>query len=388
MKRRIQAGLLAFLLMAGMLGGCSSENTGSAGADRSDRDTAAQTREVSDQLEVHFLDIGQGDCTLITCGGEAMLIDAGNNSKGTQVQAYLKSQGIESLDYLVGTHPDADHIGGLDVVLYKFDCEMILMPDEEKETRTYEDVIDAAKVKDETITHPEVGDTYSLGEAEFTVLAPAKNYDNANDSSICIRLQHGDCSFFFAGDAEEESEEDMMNSGLKLKSDVYKVSHHGSKTGTSEEFLEAIDPDYAVISCGEDNSYGHPHAAVLNLLRSAGVEMFRTDEQGTITAVSDGKEITFGLSPSDDWAPGEPTADDTADGQPEKKTDEKSQSKNLASNKKNKQTFILNSNTGKFHLPDCSSVEQMKDENKETVKGTKEGLIKKGYDPCANCLGK
>lgn len=365
MKRKIQTVLLIFLLMAGAIAGCGSDVTGNTETDRSSTGSA-QTREVSDKLEVHFLDIGQGDCTLITCGEAAMLIDAGNNSKGTQVQAYLNSQGIEKLDYVIGTHPDADHIGGLDVVIYKFDCETILMPDEEKDTKTYDEVIDAAEAKGETIAHPEAGDTYSLGEAEFTVVAPEKDYENSNDTSICVRLQHGECSFFFAGDAEEQSEEDMIDSGLTLQSDVYKVSHHGSRTGTSEEFLEAVDPEYAVISCGEDNSYGHPHAAVLNLLRSAGVEMFRTDEQGTIAAVSDGENITFSLSPSEDWTPGEPK------GQSEE-TDET--------------TYILNSNTGRFHLPGCSGVNQMKDENKEEIKASKEEMIKKGYKPCSNCIG-
>ena len=152
-------------------------------------------------LEVHYLDIGQGDCTLIRQGDHAMLIDAGNNSKGTKVQAYLENQGIDHLDYVIGTHPDADHIGGLDVIIYKFDCGKVMMPDYSKDTQTYDDVIQAAKSKDYQITHPKAGEEYTLGEAEVTVVCPVKdNYgSNANDYSIGVRVQFGENSFLFTG---------------------------------------------------------------------------------------------------------------------------------------------------------------------------------------------
>lgn len=259
-------------------------------------------------LEVHYLDIGQGDCTLIRQGGHAMLIDAGNNSKGTTVQAYLENQGIDHLDYVIGTHPDADHIGGLDVIIYKFDCGKVMMPDYSKDTRTYDDVIQAAKSKDYQITHPKAGEEYTLGEAEVTVVCPVKdNYgSNANDYSIGVRVQFGENSFLFTGDAEEHSEEDMVSSGENLKADVYKAAHHGSRTANTEDFLKAVDPQYVVISCGEGNTYGHPHAEVLNRLREMEIQIFRTDDQGTIVAVSDGQTIAFNASPSDNWTPGEP----------------------------------------------------------------------------------
>lgn len=259
-------------------------------------------------LEVHYLDIGQGDCTLIRQGGHAMLIDAGNNSKGTTVQAYLENQGIDHLDYVIGTHPDADHIGGLDVIIYKFDCGKVMMPDYSKDTRTYDDVIQAAKSKDYQITHPKAGEEYTLGEAEVTVVCPVKDSygSNANDYSIGVRVQFGENSFLFTGDAEEHSEEDMVSSGENLKADVYKAAHHGSRTANTEDFLKAVDPQYVVISCGEGNTYGHPHAEVLNRLREMGIQIFRTDDQGTIVAVSDGQTIVFNASPSDNWTPGEP----------------------------------------------------------------------------------
>ena len=259
-------------------------------------------------LEVHYLDIGQGDCTLIRQGDHAMLIDAGNNSKGTKVQAYLENQGIDHLDYVIGTHPDADHIGGLDVIIYKFDCGKVMMPDYSKDTQTYDDVIQAAKSKDYQIAHPKAGEEYTLGEAEVTVVCPVKdNYgSNANDYSIGVRVQFGENSFLFTGDAEEHSEEDMVSSGENLKADVYKAAHHGSRTANTEDFLKAVDPQYVVISCGEGNTYGHPHAEVLNRLREMGIQIFRTDDQGTIVAVSDGQTIAFNASTSDNWTPGEP----------------------------------------------------------------------------------
>lgn len=258
-------------------------------------------------LEVHYLDVGQGDCTLILCDGHAMLIDAGDNDKGTAVQSYLESQGVTTLDYVIGTHPDADHIGGLDVVLYKFDCGTVILPDFAKDTRTYDDVIQTMKQKRYKNTLPEVGEVYELGDAVFTIVAPNGEYgDSANDYSVGILLQHGENRFLFTGDAEEASEADMLKNGIELKADVFKAAHHGSRTANTEDFLNAVEPDYVVISCGQDNSYGHPHAEVMNRLRAMGASVFRTDEQGTIVARSDGTEITFNMSPDESWRAGEP----------------------------------------------------------------------------------
>lgn len=258
-------------------------------------------------LEIHYLDVGQGDSTLILCDGHAMLIDAGDNDKGTAVQSYLESQGVTTLDYVIGTHPDADHIGGLDVILYKFDCRMVMMPDFEKDTRTYDDVVQTMRQKRYKNTLPEVGTVYELGSAVFTIVAPNGEYgDNANDYSVGILLQHGENRFLFTGDAEEASETDMLENGLDLEADVFKASHHGSRTANTEEFLQTVDPDYVVISCGQGNSYGHPHAEVINRLRAMGISVFRTDEQGTVVVYSDGAGITFNMSPDESWKAGEP----------------------------------------------------------------------------------
>ena len=287
-------------------GGGDSRGAGNAAAE----DVSAAASDVfrdGSTLEVHFLDVGQGDATLIRCGEAAMLIDAGNNSWGDDVRDYLEYQGIGDLDYVIGTHPDADHIGGLDVVMEAFDCGTVIMPDYEKDTQTYTDVTDVMEEKGYELTLPQVGTVYELGEAAFTIVAPNGEYgDNANDYSVGILLEHGENRFLLTGDAEEDSEADMLDNGIDLSADVLKAAHHGSRTANTEAFLERVNPEYVVISCGEGNSYGHPHAEVLNRLREMGIKVFRTDEEGTVVATSDGAGITFNVPPSESWQAGEP----------------------------------------------------------------------------------
>lgn len=287
-----------------------TDDSSQGNADDSTRNSAAeQVQSDMGTLEVHFLDVGQGDATLIRQGEHAMLIDGGDNSKGTAVQSYLQSQGIKYLDYVIGTHPDADHVGGLDVVLYKFSWKQVILPDVEKDTRTYQDVLRVIEGKNQKITRPKVGDTYRLGGAEFTVIAPVKeDYgDSWNDYSIGIRLTFGESRFVFTGDAEEDAEEDMLDMGMDLSADVFKAAHHGSDTANTLPFLEEVNPEAVVISCGEENRYGHPRAEVLNHLRSMGIKVYRTDEQGTVVAVSDGSTITWNCAPSESWKAGEPS---------------------------------------------------------------------------------
>lgn len=248
-------------------------------------------------MEVHYIDVGQGDATLIRCGDRAMLIDAGDNSKGTKVQAYLKKHGVSRLDYVIGTHPDSDHIGGLDVIIYKFPCQTILMPNKTSDSYAYRDVLSAIKSKSYSLTYPKVGQTYTLGDAEFTIIAPTREYEDSNEASICILLKYGQSKFLFTGDAESQSETDMIAGNIDIECDVYKVGHHGSKSSSGVAFLNETSPAYAVISCGADNDYGHPHTSTLNNLKDRGIKLFRTDKQGTVIAVTDGKEIKWNCSP-------------------------------------------------------------------------------------------
>ncbi len=340
-------------------------------------DSGGESPELNGEtLEVHFIDVGQGDATLIKQGDHAMLIDAGDNDKGTAVQSYLQHQGVDHLDYAIGTHPDSDHVGGLDVILYKFSWDTVILPDLEKDTKTYQDVLRVIQDKREEITYPKAGTSYALGNAEFTIIAPVKeDYgDNWNDYSVGILLQFGENRFVFTGDAEEDAEQDMLAEGVDLSADVLKAAHHGSDTANTMEFLEEVNPDAVVISCGEGNSYGHPRAEAMNHFRSIGTEIYRTDEQGTIVAVSDGEKIIWNCSPSESWKAGEPT------GSEDKETEE-----SIRGQEKETGTYVINTNTGKFHKNSCGSVEQMQEENKEYSSLSSQELKEQGYEPCSRC---
>ncbi len=367
----------------------------------SNRRTSLDNKQSSD-IEVHFLNVGQGDSTLVKCGDHAMLIDAGDNTKGTTIQLYLKKQGVKKLDYLILTHPDADHIGGADVIVTKYEINQVFMSSAKKDTKTYRELIDALKYKSINWSTPAVGNEYRLGDAKFTIIAPVKSYDSSeeasNNSSIGLILQNGANRFLFTGDAEEEAEKDIVSGKIDLLADVYQVGHHGGKTSSGEGLVGAVKPKWAVISCGEDNSYGHPHAETLNRFRSMGIKVFRTDEQGTIVAVSDGKEITWNCAPSESWKAGEPTSSGqtTSKQTTPKQTTPKAIEPQPAAPPVTvpevtapapsaAQAYVCNTNTKKFHYPGCSSVGQMKDKNKLEVTCTREELINQGYDPCGRC---
>lgn len=390
--------LSILLILCMCLTACTATNQATSTSEKSQSDTtsgeavqsgqeekaakAPDTSKPEGTLEVHYIDVGQGDATLIKCGSHAMLIDGGNNNKGTTVQLYLKKQGVESLDYVIGTHPDADHIGGLDVIVYKYNCDTVIMPDYEKDTKTYQELVDVIHDKNMKITYPVVGEQYALGEAKFTIIAPNSNSygGNANDYSVAILLEYGKNRFLFTGDAEEASEAEMLTNGIDISADVYKVAHHGSRSASTQEFLNAVQPKYAVISCGEGNSYGHPHAEVLNRLRSMGVEVFRTDEQGSIIASSDGENITWNCSATDSWQSGEQTESDR-----ENSEDENSGNAISDAVTSEQTTYVLNTNTKKFHRETCGSVSQIKEENFQKVQMNREELEQSGYSPCKNC---
>lgn len=395
--------LSILLILCMCLTACTATNQATSTSEKSQSDTtsgeavqsgqeekaakAPDTSKPEGTLEVHYIDVGQGDATLIKCGSHAMLIDGGNNNKGTTVQLYLKKQGVESLDYVIGTHPDADHIGGLDVIVYKYNCDTVIMPDYEKDTKTYQELVDVIHDKNMKITYPVVGEQYALGEAKFTIIAPNSNSygGNANDYSVAILLEYGKNRFLFTGDAEETSEAEMLTNGIDISADVYKVAHHGSRSASTQEFLNAVHPKYAVISCGEGNSYGHPHAEVLNRLRSMGVEVFRTDEQGSIIASSDGENINWNCSATDSWQSGEQTESDRENSEDENPGDENSGNAISDAVTSEQTTYVLNTNTKKFHRETCGSVSQIKEENFQKVQTSREELEQSGYSPCKNC---
>jgi len=246
-------------------------------------------------LVVRFIDVGQADSTLISYGDNDILIDAGNNDDFPLIEEELKK--IDDLEYIILTHPHEDHIGGADKVIeskWVNSDTKIIMPKKTHTTKTFKDVVKAIKNKSLTITEAVVGDTYSLGEAEFIILSPknGKNYGkNLNNWSVGMRLKYGNTSFLVCGDAEKESETDMLENGIALNSDVYQVNHHGSRTSNTDAFLDAVNPKFAVFSCGKDNDYGHPHAEIIEAMKDRNIKCYRTDENGTVVMISDGENI-------------------------------------------------------------------------------------------------
>lgn len=285
--------------LTGFVGIEELESAGAAG-----EQTAGAEQAVADEksLEVHFLDVGQGDATLIKCGEHAMLIDTGEEGKGTAIQYYLEKQGVERLDYMVLTHPDSDHIGSADVVITKFEVGQVLMPDYEKSNSTYRKLIETLDYKrlQPIRVRPirvQPGSSFTLGTAVCTILGPVDEYEDSNNSSIVLLVEHGNNRFLFTGDAEEEAEADVLEycnaNGISIQADVYKAGHHGSNTSSGDTFLDAVAPKAAVISCGIDNDYGHPHEETLERLHNRGIQVFRTDEQGTVVVVSDGENLVW-----------------------------------------------------------------------------------------------
>lgn len=282
----------------GILPDASGEKTG-APVSAAQGDTGGGG-SASGTLEVYFFDVGQGDSELIRLpGGENILIDAGTSSTEDELVGELRSLGAETLDLVVATHPHADHIGGMAAVIDAFDVRQVVMPriseSDTPTTKTYENLLQSIADKGLTIMPAEPGDELlSSGGAVLTVLAPnGEDYGDLNNYSVVLRLTYGEDSFLFTGDAEEASEEEMLSLDWPLTATVLKCGHHGSETSTSPAFLDAVSPQYAVISCGVDNDYGHPDAVTLEKLEAAGAEVFRTDLQGTILASTDGSGVTM-----------------------------------------------------------------------------------------------
>ena len=232
-------------------------------------------------LRVYCLDVGQGDSILITNNNKTMLIDASTNEMGNRVVKYLNDLGIKKIDYLVGTHPHEDHIGGLDNVIKNFDIGTIYMPNVVATTKTFEEVIDAISAKKLKVTSPKTGDKFTVGNAECEVMSIRNDKDDYNNCSIVIKMDFNNVSYLFTGDAEESVESSRKWPHI----DVLKVGHHGSNTSSSKNFLEQIKTEVALISVGQGNTYGHPTQATLKRLSNIGAKIYRTDENGTILLI-------------------------------------------------------------------------------------------------------
>ena len=351
---------------AGNAGG--GQDSGRAGAAQATGNTGIAQ---AGTLTVTWLDVGQGDAAVIQCGGLSMLIDGGKPEKSSYIYAWLQQHGLSYLDVIVATHVDADHIGGLSGALNYASVGTAYCPETTGTTETFQSFVKYLAQRGKQITVPTAGETFALGGAQIQILGPLHRAEDSNDNSIVLKVSFGATSFLFTGDAERAEEQDLLNSGVNLQSTVLKVGHHGSDTSTSYPFLRAVAPQYAVISVGAGNSYGHPTEAVLSRLRDAGVTTFRTDMQGEITAVSDGQTINFSTAKNAVAIASANAGGGNADG--------------AAGAGTTAGSYVLNTNSHKFHLPSCSSVETISPKNRKDVNESREQIISEGYAPCKRC---
>lgn len=411
---------------------------GHAGAAQATGNTGAENTGTAQAgtLTVTWLDVGQGDAAVIQCGGQSMLIDGGKPEKSSYIYAWLQQHGLSYLDVIVATHVDADHIGGLSGALNYASVGTAYCPETTGTTETFQSFVKYLAQRGKQITVPTAGETFALGGAQVQILGPLHRAEDSNDNSIVLKVSFGATSFLFTGDAERAEEQDLLNAGVNLQSTVLKVGHHGSDTSTSYPFLRAVAPQYAVISVGAGNSYGHPTEAVLSRLRDAGVTTFRTDMQGEITAVSDGQTINFstaknaaaetlanagagqnagqaggGTSAAQNAGSGQNTggAATTGAGQNANQTGGASSAAQNAGSgaltaaaiasanadggnadgaagaTASAGPYVLNTNSHKFHLPSCSSVDTISPKNRKDVNESREQIIREGYAPCKRC---
>lgn len=335
-------------------------------------------------FEVHYIDVGQADAALVKCDNKYMLIDAGNREDSSLIYSYLNKQGITHLEYLLITHGHEDHVGGAAGALNKATVSTAFCSVTEYDSKTFDNFVSTLAKQGKNITVPKHGDTFMLGSAQCQVIGPISASDEPNNTSIVLKITYGNTSFLFTGDAEIVEENEILDAGYDIKCDVLKVGHHGSETSTGYRWLKAAAPTYAVISCGKDNSYGHPHEGPLSKLRDADVKVYRTDMQGTVICKSDGTNITFVTdknSAADTLTGAGAGGNHTETSEPDSGTNATEGDQNPA----DKFTYILNTNSGKFHYPDCSSVEKMSEKNKQEITATREEMIQSGYSPCGSC---
>lgn len=247
-----------------------------------------------DEVQFHFIDVGQGDAALIRTAQGVILIDAGTNSSEDELKAYLDSMGVTDIEYAVFTHPHEDHIGGADMVLKNYNVKRVILPDATSTSKTFSLMMDAIEAEKCEVIEAAPDKTFQVGEVICTILAPnSTSYTETNNYSVVIRAEYGDTSVLFTGDAEVDSEAEMLERYLfkgLLDCDILKAGHHGSDTSSGQDFLNAVSPVYAVISVGEGNTYDHPKQETLTKYDAMRIQYYRTDREGSIVFVSTGGE--------------------------------------------------------------------------------------------------
>lgn len=372
-RQRLLSLLLPILLVFAMAGVGMKVPVQAAG-----NDAGAQTGE----MKVHFLDVGQGLSILVQSEGKTMIYDGGDKKTSRFVVAYLKEQGVTEIDYLISSHYDADHMAGLIGCLNVFDVKNVISSNYVHTSKLYKSFVKAVNADGLKMKHPAVGKTYEFGSGSFEILAPAVIEKNgSNNNSVAIKLTNGGNSFVFTGDAEHESEERMCSSGVDLSCDVLVPGHHGSATATSWDFLQKTVPEYAVISCGADNKYGHPDKDTMDKLKSMEIQVYRTDKQGTITVTSNGTDLSWSASPCNDYTPGDASDQGTQVQQTEAQSVQGQVGQQTASQVAEGEKVWVSATGSKYHKTNhCGSM------NPDTAKQETEAEAKaQGLEPCKKC---
>ncbi len=374
----LKSALLSFLLLSG----CTNSDINvynSTPIDNGQTSTGTiiqDSQNISEEsnFKIRFLDVGQADAALIECDNHYMLIDGGNKEDSNLIYSVLKSEQVEKLDIVVGTHAHEDHIGGIPGAFNYTTADITLCPVTDYDSKAFKDFKKYADEKGGGIVIPQVGDNYELGSALIRIIG-VNSGEDTNDTSIVLKIEYGDTSFLFTGDAERETEQIILDSGVDIESTVLKVGHHGSTTSTTYPFLREIMPKYAIISAGVGNKYGHPNEETLSRLHDAGAKVFRTDLQGEVVVTSNGKEVTVIVERNENIDTF--STEKVQNVKPNKSQHEKTEN--------NLQKYVRNKSTMKFHFPECKSAKNISEKNKIVYKENRDEIIKKGYSPCESC---
>jgi len=348
-KRRL---LLILLIVVLFLASCTHTENSQSKFDNSGNTTVAPS---PDTAQFHFIDVGQGDCIFIQNGDTTILIDAGTYESGHKIYEYLTNLKIDEIDYFIATHPHDDHIGGAESILRVIDVGTVFMGSEGDNSYAFENFVDVMLEKGITPTYPDMDSTYTEGDLSFRFLSPTKDFGNTNDNSFVVMVQYGEVKALFTGDAEKKVETDLISRGVDIRADILKVGHHGSRNASTSSFLNSVYPGVAVIQCGKDNSYGHPHEETLERLSETGCPVLRTDMEGDIILSTDGKTIIRSTGETYEIT-------------------EKDETVTL--------TYIGNKKSKTFHIDSCPNLPGEKNRIKLS---SREEAINSGYKPCGNC---
>jgi competence protein ComEC len=358
LKRLLQVALLAVLLVA----------------------VSAATVSASENLSVHFLDVGQGDSELLQFNGKNVLIDAGDQDFGPRVTSYLRSHGVSSLDLVVATHPHEDHIGGLITILNDIPIKQVLDSGQVHTTQTYENFLTLVDQKNIPFAVAERGQTIDLDpRLKIEVLSPPATLfaGDLNQNSVVLKVTYNKVSFLLAGDAGFEAEDSIMAAGYDLKSDILKVGHHGSSSASSPAFLSRVMPTSSIIEVGATNAYGHPTSKTLSALQNTGSKVYRTDLDGNIVITTDGQSYSVSTGKqSRDTASTVPKSTASAVSWPASPV--------AAASTDSQEAFVGSAKSNKYHYPSCQWAQKIKSSNEVWFTGSADAQAR-GYVPCGVC---